>query len=175
MATGALDANGIWQYGEDDSEPTFSGLLNKLGESTSDQIEILKSTGRVVNTVSFSSNTATATTSDAFQPTNLTVSITPKSAANKILIIAHSTINSTGTNGSLVTLYRNTTNLSDNNGLGYASQAASRVMTITYLDSPATTSATSYTFRIRSGTGGTTTTAEFSSVRGTITVMEIAG
>lgn len=35
MATGALDANGIWQYGEDDSETTFSVLLNKLGGSTS--------------------------------------------------------------------------------------------------------------------------------------------
>ena len=35
MATGALDANGIWQYGEDDSETTFSGLLNKLASSTS--------------------------------------------------------------------------------------------------------------------------------------------
>lgn len=37
MATGALDANGIWQYGEDDSETTFSGLLNKLGDSVSDK------------------------------------------------------------------------------------------------------------------------------------------
>lgn len=35
MATGALDANGIWQYGEDDSEATFSALLNKLASSTS--------------------------------------------------------------------------------------------------------------------------------------------
>jgi hypothetical protein len=38
MATGSLDANGIWIYGEDDSEPTFSGLLNKLGDSTSDAV-----------------------------------------------------------------------------------------------------------------------------------------
>jgi hypothetical protein len=41
MATGALDANGIWIYGEDDSEPTFSGLLNKLGDSTSDAVGTL--------------------------------------------------------------------------------------------------------------------------------------
>lgn len=37
MATGSLDANGIWIYGEDDSETTFSGLLNKLGDSVSDK------------------------------------------------------------------------------------------------------------------------------------------
>jgi len=36
MATGGLDANGIWLYGEDDSEPTASALLNKLGNSISD-------------------------------------------------------------------------------------------------------------------------------------------
>lgn len=42
MATGSLDANGIWQYGEDDSEPTFSGLLNKLAESTSTKVSSLK-------------------------------------------------------------------------------------------------------------------------------------
>ena len=38
MATGSLDANGIWQYGEDDSEATASALLNKLASSTSDEI-----------------------------------------------------------------------------------------------------------------------------------------
>lgn len=39
MATGALDANGIWLYGEDDSEPTASALLNKLGNSVSDKFD----------------------------------------------------------------------------------------------------------------------------------------
>lgn len=42
MATGSIDANGIWQYGEDDSEPTFSGLLNKLAASTSTKVSSLK-------------------------------------------------------------------------------------------------------------------------------------
>lgn len=42
MATGALDANGIWQYGEDDSEPTFSGMLNKLASSTSTTVTRLE-------------------------------------------------------------------------------------------------------------------------------------
>lgn len=38
MATGALDANGVWIYGEDDSELTFSALLNKGMESVSDVV-----------------------------------------------------------------------------------------------------------------------------------------
>jgi hypothetical protein len=35
---GALDSNGIWQYDETDVESTASELLNKLAESTSDEI-----------------------------------------------------------------------------------------------------------------------------------------
>ena len=36
MATGAYDANGIWNYGEDDNIALFSDLLNLATESTSD-------------------------------------------------------------------------------------------------------------------------------------------
>jgi hypothetical protein len=34
MATGAPGTNGVWQYGEDDSEATFSALLNKAASTT---------------------------------------------------------------------------------------------------------------------------------------------
>lgn len=40
MATGANDAQGIWQYGEDDSNATFSALMNRLGSSTSTQFGV---------------------------------------------------------------------------------------------------------------------------------------
>lgn len=38
MATGALDSNGVWQYGEDDARDTFSELLNIGQDSISDAI-----------------------------------------------------------------------------------------------------------------------------------------
>lgn len=38
MATGAPGTNGVWQYGEDDSEATFSALLNKAAGTTDTQI-----------------------------------------------------------------------------------------------------------------------------------------
>lgn len=38
MATGAPGTNGVWQYGEDDSEATFSALLNKAAYTTDTQI-----------------------------------------------------------------------------------------------------------------------------------------
>lgn len=36
MATGSYDANGIWNYGEDDNIALFADTLNKLADSTSD-------------------------------------------------------------------------------------------------------------------------------------------
>lgn len=42
MATGALDANGIWIYGEDDNEATHSDLLNLGQEATSDVVGDMK-------------------------------------------------------------------------------------------------------------------------------------
>jgi hypothetical protein len=38
MATGAPGTNGVWQYGEDDSEATFSALLNKVASTTNTAI-----------------------------------------------------------------------------------------------------------------------------------------
>lgn len=38
MATGAYDSNKVWIYGEDDSETTFSALLNKSASSVSTQL-----------------------------------------------------------------------------------------------------------------------------------------
>lgn len=147
MATGALDANGIWQYGEDDSETTFSGLLNKLASSTSDTVTRLESftgftgtlpvarggTGqttiagiqsalgfRILQVVQASSTTATTTSSTSFVDTTLTASITPSSTASKILIMVTATVE-VSNNSCFATVFRGTatgTNLGNGtNGL----------------------------------------------------------
>jgi hypothetical protein len=69
MATGALDANGIWIYGEDDSEATFSALLNKLGDSTSDEVGTLKTSPTISGNVRLTNTTDASLTSTnhAFQ------------------------------------------------------------------------------------------------------------
>jgi len=38
MATGAPGSNGVWLYGEDDNEATFSALLNKAGTTVNTQL-----------------------------------------------------------------------------------------------------------------------------------------
>jgi hypothetical protein len=69
MATGSLDANGIWIYGEDDSEATFSALLNKLGDSTSDEVGTLKTSPTISGNVRLTNTTDASLTSTnhAFQ------------------------------------------------------------------------------------------------------------
>lgn len=199
MATGSLDANGIWIYGEDDSEATFSALLNKLGDSTSDVVAILKQSGRVVNTVSttMTSNFAASIAQGAFTAvTGLSVSITPKSTANKILVIASINCStSVATIGANFRLKRGATAI----GIGAAVGSRQQVTAvgappgnyadnvgISYLDSPSTTSATTYSVDVSHGYAGTTsayvnypqnnTDASWVALPiSTITVMEIAG
>lgn len=91
MATGALDANGIWIYGEDDSEPTFSELLNKLGESTSDVVGSLDSEITVLQElpkaglVPVNTGTATVTGGGSSASENALGTITFTSAASILL------------------------------------------------------------------------------------------
>jgi len=73
MATGAPGTNGVWQYGEDDSEATFSALLNKAASTTDTQIgadrarlTALEANGRILNVVSATYATQTSTTSTSF-------------------------------------------------------------------------------------------------------------
>lgn len=153
MATGALDANGIWIYGEDDSEATFSALLNKLGSSTSTEIGDVNTTrkgGQVVSTAKKDTTTITTTTPSSF----LSVTITPKATTSKILIIAQVVTSFTNqeaflrlSGGNAVTYIgdtagsrvRGVTQPAENAG---GSRATTQ--TLIYLDSPATTSATTY-------------------------------
>ena len=107
--------------------------------------------GRVLQVVQGTLTSGVSTTTlSTFVTTGLSASITPSSATSKIL----ATISGTGfTNGSAVqgvfTLYRGATNLSPTiYGFTtvYASSGATQGgVTFSYLDSPATTSSTSYT------------------------------
>jgi hypothetical protein len=98
MATGAPDSNGIWIYGEDDSEATFSALLNKLGNSASSALTSKLSglPGKIVNIQSGFASTELSSTSTTFIDTGLSVSITPQKAANRLLIFGQQSFRKSG-------------------------------------------------------------------------------
>lgn len=108
--------------------------------------------GKVLQVVQTVDTTNRSTTSTSFTSTGVSVSITPSSTSNKILLIAHWTDGHSDANACRYTFYRDSTDLTPSgvNGLydriGITSTQAQNA-TMTYLDSPSTTSAISYTIR----------------------------
>jgi len=138
-------------------------------------------TGSVLQVVNAAYNTTSTTTSSSFSPTGLTASITPTSASSKILVITGGCDAATVSpaSGVKLALYRNTTQLTQyTNNIPYQGSGGSFYITgapsITYLDSPATTSSVSYSVYYAAQTGGTTVTMQRDNTTATITLMEIA-
>lgn len=135
-------------------------------------------TGSVLQVVSFTDGNQT-TTSAGYVSTTTTASITPTSASSRIFISVALTVDTLATNvQGMTTIYKNnTTNLAlglSNDAFNDSFNTAGRLISsvsMQYLDSPATTSSTTYTVYIK-GVGGSINT----NVGGgsTITLMEIA-
>jgi hypothetical protein len=117
----------------------------------------------------------------------MSVTITPSSSSNKILIISSFIVsNSSGGYQTFINLIRGATNLAQSTGASNNATVTTiqggdnlNGVSLSFLDSPATTSATTYKLQMRvaSGTGaigrrGGTTDDGASS---TITVMEVKG
>jgi hypothetical protein len=138
--------------------------------------------GNVIQVVNASYGTITNTSSATYVTSGLTASITPTSSSNKILILVSFPCTTNDTARQLTyTLYKNnTTNLAPNNGgqLGYGQLYNNvgnlqGVGSLNVLDSPATTSSTTYTVYFASTNSGIVTMFH-NSLTGTITLMEIA-
>jgi hypothetical protein len=147
----------------------------------------ISGSGQIVKQVITAQITAQVSTSSTTPvTTGLTATITPTNSANKILIFVNGISDTSASNSMCgVTVYRGGTNLATALGLtnlvnNYG--AGSRIISntdITYLDSPATTSATTYTVYFYNVPGSTGATVRFGAtgIEGslaTITLMEIA-
>ena len=141
--------------------------------------------GRVLQVVQYGEYTGGTLTSTSFvQLGSMTLSITPTSSSSKILAIVSLPALylqfSTGPAHCYSTLYRNGSNL----GTGGTSLVSGNTSAgnnwasamFSFLDSPSTTSATTYAVYVRNTTGsvGGTVLGEGNS-RATLTLMEIAG
>ena len=140
------------------------------------------SAGVVLQVVSSYYNTAVSTTSSSPQPTNLTATITPKFATSKILIIATMGDLATQTSGVGVStfLYKNGSQLTKTTSNALYGNTVSGFLigngpATNYLDSPTTTSATTYAMYFSAQTAGTTVTVNRESTASSITLLEIAG
>ena len=139
-------------------------------------------TGSVLQVVQTQNTTTFSSSSTSFvTPTGMSATITPTSASSKILVIGR--ISCSGSITNIITLYsqliRDSTALDGSTPATSASADVAFVAErfINYLDSPATTSATTYSIQFR-GDGATWRVnlngAGGNSSLSTITLMEIA-
>jgi hypothetical protein len=134
--------------------------------------------GGVIQVVQGTTTTNTSTSSTSFVSTNLTASITPKFSTSKIVaIISGAMYENASNNQGFVTLYRNAVELSGQT-FGFPSSVYSSAggivgaIAFSYMDSPATTSSTSYTLYIKTSAG----TLNFNNANSlaTIILLEVA-
>ena len=137
-------------------------------------------TSKIAQVVQATTATGVGTSSTSYVTSGLTTSITPTLNTSKVLVMVTLNVSNGNTNGAaILTIFRGTvagTNLMGANGFAtiYAgtgntvANAASN-----FLDSPATTSATTYTVGIKTGSALSTATAQDGSATSTMTLIEI--
>ena len=138
-------------------------------------------TGSVVQVVSSATTTTTTTTSTSFVDTALSASITPSSSSNKILVIVTGNVivNDLGNNygDAFANITRGSTEIATNRvainfgGTAWTDYISS--LSLSYLDSPSTTSSTTY--KVRIATSNSSVIYPATSQTGTITLLEIKG
>ena len=150
--------------------------------------------GKVLQVVQATSTSNTANATTTYANTNLSGSITPSSASNKILVIATQTINTFNSGGSystglwkiIRTIGATTSDVTDVNStdngnifaFDYGSSGINvhRPTSLIRLDSPNTTSSITYRTQIAKGTnGGNQISTNDDHMTGTLIMMEIAG
>ena len=135
--------------------------------------------GQVIQVLTATDSTDRSTTSADFATASntLSVTITPSSSSNKIFVITTGNIAISGDNVAFATIYRGSTNIGnvDWGMLRCGGVSFTIPLSMSRLDSPATTSAITYQVRFKSFTGSGTTTINNNSTQSSITCFEIKG
>jgi hypothetical protein len=132
--------------------------------------------GKVLQVVSATTATTVTTTSTSYVTTGLAATITPTLATSKVYVISTQAADGNATDESCFTLFRGTvagTNLGAAAGMASIFPGVYGVAAMTFLDSPNTTSATTYTSGMKNLSGSGQTRAQSSSRTASITLLEI--
>ena len=138
--------------------------------------------GKVLQAITSVDSTQTTTTSGSYAGTGLSVTITPSSANSRILILSQSSLYLTAAYLLILTLQREisggtTTNLAEVDASGFIQQnvngSSGSTCPITYLDSPNTTSACTYSLLFRNNSTSNTSYSSINTATDTMTCIEI--
>ena len=139
--------------------------------------------GKILQVVSVTNQQATSTSSATFgDVTGVTAAITPSATSSKVLVMMNSIFRvvNAGTYG-YFTMLRGSTNLSGDAGFLTARDGSSSgtntygQIAMTHVDSPNTTSETTYKMQSRSTSGEVIVNASSTDARSTVILMEIDG
>lgn len=130
------------------------------------------SSARILQIIQSTYNTQGATTSNTFADTGISASITPSSSTSKILVFYNVGYLNQDTNLGGLQLVRGATVLQTS--IRAASRDHASYFHNEYLDSPATTSATTYKVQFNKNTGSAFLTCWNAEQPSTMTLMEIA-
>jgi hypothetical protein len=134
--------------------------------------------GKVLQVVNATTSTVTSNSTTTYADTTLTATITPTLATSKILVLIAQQVSKNSTNSANavnVATFRDATKILEHLDIGYTGTAIFNVdmYTINYLDSPATTSATTYKTQFRNTTASASVAVQPNSSISSITLMEI--
>lgn len=183
MATGAPDSNGIWIYGEDDSEATFSALLNKLGTSASSALttKLNALPGKVLKISSMTTNTQVNSATSTPISTGVSIAYTPVSSTSKIIILA--SVNgvgkssaSTGTAAQFY-FYKNSTNLQTigvSTTYEFPNGHVGTGISLNYVETSGSTTARTYAVYFNQQYAGGTINVQRDSAGSSMTIIEVS-
>lgn len=140
--------------------------------------------GKILQVVSNVNATSTSTTSTSYVDSGLTASITPSSSSSRIYVVITQSLQTTRSGNDTtgyVRLVRGSTTVWNTGDVGnfYMGQGSGTETTmagpfsVTYVDSPATTSSTTYKTQIRNAGASQAIAAQFNNSPSTITLLEV--
>jgi hypothetical protein len=143
---------------------------------TAAQMNDVRGAFRILQVVSGTTASLATTTSATYADTNLTVTITPQSASSKIFVVVNqSNYNDVSSTSASFRLVRGSTTLQQQNDAVFSNVGGIvGNVSFMYLDSPATTSATTYKTTFSRLAGGGTVYAQVNSNPANITVFEVS-
>jgi hypothetical protein len=143
---------------------------------TASQQNDLRGAFRVLQVVMGESTTQTARTAATYATSNLSATITPQSNTSKILVLtAQAIMSSAGSAEVGMKLVRGaSTDVWTSNNANYFGSDTGTMTNIFYLDSPATTSSTTYTVHYQRTSGTGTVYAQLAGAQSNIILMEIS-
>lgn len=148
---------------------------------TAAQQNDLRGAFRILQVVQGTTSTITSSSTTAYADTTLTATITPQSTTSKILVmVAHGSVfrsNGNVLNSMNLRLLRGATVISTfGGGIGYTGTALDLTgsCSTVYLDSPATTSATTYKTQFANNVAAASVQVQASASLSTITLLEVS-